>query len=251
MFLVSHIWTFPESLLNDPWELHKLSSKQNTSHEAWEINAALSERHIFWARVLKAVTVFDMACSGQRERKNHTEKCTQNNNNNWGLLSDLKFQAASLWLITISPILLSHLWMNKSSLIFFPPSHYTHTLKTPTCPSACSTLTSAGIPTTLTPPTAVCCIPSAERQKKMTEIGYCICCKKPWSWFSLGAIKKRHGANSRGDTGSEAERLLFRFLSQLIMGPWANRTASLWLLTRGQVEVGPRTRLDLIFLTWN
>lgn len=72
-------------------------------------------------------------------------------------------------------------------------SLYTHTLKSPTCPSACPTLTSASVPTPLTPRNSCVLHSSSRAPEKCQKL--CLLCwfKEPWSWFSLRAIKKRTG----------------------------------------------------------
>lgn len=80
-------------------------------------------------------------------------------------------------------------------------SFYTHTPKSPTCPTLNADL--ASVPTPRTPPplppavlTAVSCIPAAEHLKNDRN-GLLGQLKESWSWFSLGTINKRTAWNKQ------------------------------------------------------
>lgn len=99
------------------------------------------------------------------------------------------------------PVLLTNRWMNQQEPTaahlkkILQLCLYTHTLKIPTCPSVCPTLTLQASQHPSTPPTAiaaVCCIPSAERLKNDRN---CLLrwLRQPWRWISLGAINERTG----------------------------------------------------------
>lgn len=72
---------------------------------------------------------------------------------------------------------------------------YTHTLRTPTCPSACPTLTLQASRHPHPPCYSSCVLHSSSRvPEKWQKLRWS---REPWSWFWLGAINEddRHGTN--------------------------------------------------------
>lgn len=98
----------------------------------------------------------------------------------------------------------------------FQLSFYTHTLKSPTCPTACSTLTLQVSRHPDTPPpavlTAVSCIPVAEHLKNDRN-GLLGQLKESWSWLSLGAINKRAAWNKQSGWQAANDGLNFKPLT--------------------------------------
>lgn len=192
---------------------------------------------------------------------------TNNNNQRHHPDLELHWQAAHLLkLPNFSPILLSNtLQMDESAGACSNPlkgkkkilrlSLNTHTLKTPTCPSACPSLTSASVPTPLTPRNS-CVLHSSSRALEKCQKLFLLCWfKEPWSWFSLRTIRRGQAWNKQSEGERERVRPSDFWFSFSVnwwwdLEPVTQHQTDHWHRAK-LTKIRPGSHLYVLVLTWH